>query len=234
MSEKSVSVCYYSDLLCIWAYVAQARLDELRGNFPGAVAIEHRFVSIFGDTRTKPGGRWADRGGLEGYGRHVREVAERFGHVEVHPEIWTRNVPDGSFGCHAFVRGVALLVAEGAIGAAPEAALEGRPPIEELAWRLRLAFFRDLRNIARLDVQVDVAGSMDLPVGKIRERIEDGSALAALAADHERAASHQISGSPTFMLNEGRQKLYGNVGYRIIEANVQELLRDNSDKASWC
>jgi hypothetical protein len=37
------------------------------------------------------------------------------------------------------------------------------------------------------------------------------------------------------ILNQGRQKLFGNVGYRIIEANIQELLREaNPDQASWC
>ncbi len=44
-----------------------------------------------------------------------------------------------------------------------------------------------------------------------------------------------IQGSPTFVLNEGRQKLYGNVGYRIIDANIQEMLREpRTDQASWC
>jgi hypothetical protein len=32
----------------------------------------------------------------------------------------------------------------------------------------------------------------------------------------------------------GRQKLFGNVGYRLLEANVQELLRAPKDEASWC
>ncbi len=36
-------------------------------------------------------------------------------------------------------------------------------------------------------------------------------------------------------MNAGRQILYGNVGYRLIEANLNELLRaPNSDDASWC
>jgi hypothetical protein len=161
-------------------------------------------------------------------------VVEQFGHVEVHPQIWTRNVPPGSQAPHVFVKGAALLVEEGAIDGGPIEAFDGRPPLEELAWRLRLAFFKELRDIARLDVQLQVAESIGLPAGRIRGRIEDGSAFAALAADHDRAASHQISGSPTFLINEGRQKLYGNVGYRIIEANIQELLRDDCDKASWC
>jgi hypothetical protein len=44
-----------------------------------------------------------------------------------------------------------------------------------------------------------------------------------------------IEGSPSFVLNEGRQKLYGNIGFRLIEAKIQELLRSpRADEASWC
>lgn len=234
MNERAVAVCYYSDLLCVWAYLAQIKLDELRRSFGAGVEIGHRFVSIFGNVRDKIGRGWSGRGGFEGYGRHVREVVQRFGHVDVHPEIWTRNVPAGSLSPHVFVKGAELLVEQGAIDGGPVEAFDGRPPLEELAWRLRLAFFRDLRDIARLDVQLEVAESIGLPAGRIRRCVEEGNAFAALAADHERAASHQISGSPTFLINEGRQKLYGNVGYRIIEVNIRELLQDNSDRASWC
>jgi len=36
-------------------------------------------------------------------------------------------------------------------------------------------------------------------------------------------------------MNDGRQKLFGNVDYRLIEANVQELLRNApKDEVSWC
>ena len=38
-----------------------------------------------------------------------------------------------------------------------------------------------------------------------------------------------------FQMNDGRQKLYGNVGYGVIEANIKELLRSPvAGTASWC
>ena len=144
------------------------------------------------------------------------------------------DVPASSWPSHLFVKAADLVTAAGIVDGTPVAEFEGRTPVEELAWRLRLAFFRDLRDIARLDVQLELAGAMGLPVEAIRARLEDGTAFAALAGDLESAASHHVTGSPTFLLNEGRQKLYGNVGYRVIEANVQECLRDNRDVASWC
>lgn len=45
----------------------------------------------------------------------------------------------------------------------------------------------------------------------------------------------RIEGSPSLVLNDGRQKLYGNVGFRLIDANIQELFREpRADDASWC
>ena len=37
-----VHVAYYSDVLCIWAYVAQARVDEVRAVFGDEVLLAHR------------------------------------------------------------------------------------------------------------------------------------------------------------------------------------------------
>jgi len=152
----------------------------------------------------------------------------------VHPEVWATAAPPSSHGAHAFVKAAAVLEQEGEIDAARSEKLHGRTAVEELAWRLRSAFFRDGLDIARLEVQLATAKEMDLPADRIRELLENGRAFAALAVDYEAATRDQVKGSPTFVLNEGRQQLYGNVGYGIIEANIQELLRDRRDMASWC
>jgi predicted DsbA family dithiol-disulfide isomerase len=62
-----------------------------------------------------------------------------------------------------------------------------------------------------------------------------GVAFAALAADYQDRDRLRIEGSPTFVLNQGRQKLYGNLGYRVIEVNIRELLREpRAGEMSWC
>ena len=48
-----VEITYFSDVLCVWAYVSQARLDAVKEQFGDAVRIEHRFCSVFGDTARK-------------------------------------------------------------------------------------------------------------------------------------------------------------------------------------
>jgi predicted DsbA family dithiol-disulfide isomerase len=102
-------------------------------------------------------------------------------------------------------------------------------------WALRRAFFEEGRDIARWAVQCDVALLTGVDPARIEALIHDGSAYAALASDYHEAETIGIQGSPSFVLNEGRQKLYGNVGFRVIDANIQELLRAPSeDQASWC
>ena len=114
----------------------------------------------------------------------------------------------------------------------------GRAPIgsaEAAAWGLRCAFFEDGRDIAQAGVQQQVLEAAGLSGEAIAAAVADGTAFAALASDLQDAEALKIQGSPTFVLNDGLQKLYGNVGYRIIEANIQELLRAPApDQASWC
>jgi predicted DsbA family dithiol-disulfide isomerase len=102
-------------------------------------------------------------------------------------------------------------------------------------WAFRRDFFKECRDISRLDVQREIAAALGADVGATEERIRSGAAFAALAADYQEADKLRIEGSPSLVLNQGRQKLYGNVGFRLIEANVQGLLRTPAgDDASWC
>lgn len=223
-----VSISHFSDLLCVWAYVAQVRVDELRHHFHEQVAIRIRFCSVFADVGTKVIGGWKDRGGVPAYRAHVEQTIAHFDHVTLHPDAWTRVVPTTSSTAHAVVKAAQLMVAAGTVSSPSPAAAD------ELAWDLRLAFFRDGRDISRLDVQLAVAAARGFAPEALRAHLEDGSAWAAVLRDYEDAAADHVRGSPTYLLNDRRQTLYGNVGYKIIEANVLELLRDPRDQASWC
>ncbi|HHM05297.1 MAG TPA: disulfide bond formation protein DsbA [Gammaproteobacteria bacterium] len=234
VGARTVTVSYFSDVLCIWAYAAQLKLDQLRRQFGGQVRVEYRFLSVFGDVPGRLRATWDGRGGAAAYGRHVRETAARFDHIEVHPDIWTRAVPPSSASCHLFLKAVQALEEAGEISAAPHSEWQGRTVFEETLWRCRLAFFRDLANIAQRSVQEAIAAGLNLPVAAIWAQIDSGTAYAALCADFAARTEHLLEGSPTFMLQEGRQKLYGDVAYPIIEANVQELLRESGARASRC
>lgn len=231
--QKPVNLIYVTDVLCVWAYIAQIRLDELKQKYGDKVLVEQRFMSVFGDTVNRIGKGWQDRGGYEAFSDHVIEVSKDFPHIDINPEVWRSCRPQTSMTSHLFIKSVQLLADRNEIstGVDPHA---GQSIVEELIWRVRCAFFEDALSIDKLSVLMGLAEDMKLPVSKLEAAINDGSAMAALAADMELKEENKLEGSPSFILNEGRQKLFGNVGYRIIEANVAELLENQGNQASWC
>lgn len=234
MSEQPIRIDYFSDVLCVWAYAAQIRVDELSDHFDTQIELVPHFIPVFGDTRRKIAEGWGERGGAAAYGAHVRQICADFPHVEVHPEIWTRNAPASSASAHLFLKAVEQL--QSSVSPPPEllARLQGKTFVEAVAWAMRLAFFRDLLDIAQRDIQLTIAAQFGLPMAPLLTALDGGVAMAELCADIELRDRYRVEGSPTYVLNEGRQKLYGNVGYKIIEANIEELLHRPAGQASWC
>ena len=221
-----VPIVYFSDLLCVWAYIAQLRIDAVRRAFGDQVVFEHRVCSVFGDTARKIPATWGQEGGYQAFNAHLRQAVAAFPEVELNPEVWLTARPASSWSAHLFLKAAQLDEAAG--GGAPGLA-------EQLDRALRRAFFVEARDIARREVQDEVAAGLGLDLPRIGAAIADGRAFAALASDHQDAEAMRIQGSPSFVLNDGRQKLYGNVGFRILEANIQELLRaPTATQASWC
>jgi predicted DsbA family dithiol-disulfide isomerase len=226
---SSVEIKYFSDILCVWAYISQARIDAIKEKFGEAVRIEHRFCSVFGDTATKIEAAWKDKGGDRGFNAHLRQAAGKFPHIEVHPDLWLHTRPATSMSAHLFLKAVQL-------GEHDPTARGQRPGTFDAAtWAFRRAFFAECRDVSRLEVQHEIVATLGADVRTIEARIDSGAAFAALAADYQEAERLRVEGSPSLVLNQGRQKLYGNVGFRLIEANVQGLMRTPAgDDASWC
>jgi predicted DsbA family dithiol-disulfide isomerase len=220
-----VRISYFTDALCVWAYVSQVRMDELKTNFKDAVELDCRYFHVFGNVADKMDRGWRDRGGVAAYRQHVREIVEKFGHVQLHEQTWQTGVPKSSMPAHLLLCATRHL--ESSCGAAPGSA-------NRAAWAVREAFFRHGRDISRSSVLRETAESIGLPLRDIEDAIANGAAHAALAEDLELARTQSISASPTLLFNEGRQRLTGNVGYRIIEANIRELLESASGQLSWC
>ena len=230
----SIEISYVSDVLCVWAYVAEARLDELRHEFGESVEFTYRFIPVFGATRYRIGDDWKDRGGYPGFGRHVLEIAKGFPHVTVDARVWSEVAPTTSSNAHEMLCAVRLLVEEGALDNQPKAGFAGKTTFEEAAWRVRCAFFEQARDISDRAVLLEVLEDIHLPLGAIEAKLESGEAMAEVCRDIELRDQFKIEGSPTYYLNQGRQKLYGNVGYRVVSANLRELLEQPGDQASWC
>jgi len=235
MSESTrIRIHYFTDVLCVWAYLAQIRLDELIKNYSSEIDITYNFMPVFGHTHHRIGEGWKDKGGFDAFSKQMHQVIKEFPHVEMHKDIWKVNTPKTSTTSHLFIKAVQCLVENGTISNECREDCGQKTLLEDFIWEVRLAFFRDVRDISQMSVLFDIAKSMDLPTDKIQLALDDGSALAELSRDIELRDEFNIDGSPTYILNEGRQKLYGNVGYRIIEANLLEIIKKPAMEASWC
>lgn len=219
----SILIQHHSDILCVWAYVSQARLEELEREFDDEIAIEHHWLQVFGSVGDKLYTNWRDKGGTAGYSTHVKDIVARFGHVPVHPEIWQAETPSSSLPAHAVLCAVRLLDAD-----------EDRCRVTQLACAIRRAFFCDLVDVSCRRNLLGIVEACGIPVPRIETLLDNGAAWAALSADLDLAREQNIRASPTLIFNEGRQRLTGNVGYRVIEANVRELLQAPAGGQSWC
>lgn len=217
--SEPVLVDYYTDVLCIWAWISQRRVDALGKEFGDRVDINYRCVNVFGDALTKLDQLWQSRGGLEAYAKHVHEVAEQFD-LTVHPDIWKDVAPCSSLNAHLVVQAVALT--------SPE-------HLSRALFAIREAFFVLAKDISDFDSLIEIVSGVGLAGEDIRRHLASGRSAARLMADYQQAETLKLRGSPCFVLNEGRQILFGNVGYRVLHANVEELLnKPEADAASWC
>ena len=222
---ETVRIIHFTDVLCVWAYVSQIRCDELATKFEGRVEFDTRYFQVFGDVAGKIEKAWAKRGGIAAYAEHVHGVAEGFPHVRLHDDVWVKNTPPSSLPAHLALCAVRTL--EGAGEAAG-----GTTP--KVAWAMREAFFTECADVSRRSVLLDCAERAGVAPAALEPLLDEGRAHAALSADLELARELDVRASPTLAFNDGRQRLAGNVGYRILEANVRELIERPEGESSWC
>jgi len=228
MKNQPIQISYFSDVLCVWAYVAQVRLETLKNTFQEKIEITPYHVTLFGDTQKRIGEGWKDRGGFDGFNEHVLHVCSDFPHVDINPNVWKTVRPKSSGIAHLFLKAVQLT-------SGSEISTANDEQLKKIEWDIRLAFFQDARDIGDMEILYDIAAQYDLKKGQINQQLNSGAAMALFCSELAMKEKFKLEGSPTYLLNQNRQKLFGNVGYKIMEANVAELLCDKGDKqASWC
>jgi predicted DsbA family dithiol-disulfide isomerase len=221
---SALKIVHFSDVLCVWAYIGQASLFKLVEKFGDRIEVEEHFCSIFPDTQTKINKAWHDRGGFSGYSDHVKTVAKGFENVSIHDDVWSKVRPKSSASPHLFIKAIELLEYE-----ATEGTFFNRLS-NRAAKELRTAFFVEAQDISNWAVQRTIGEKIGIVFDEILKKIETGEAIAKLAADYELAQSLRVQGSPTYILSEGRQILFGNINYNILEANVSELLSEKRNE----
>ena len=220
MIEKPLIIDYYTDVLCIWAWIAQRRIDELKQQLGNKIELHYHYIDVFGDSDAKIQENWADRGLYDGFSRSINQAAEKFECGPINPRTWSEVRPATSANAHLVIKAAQLS--------------KDKQASIELALCLRKAFYNDAENIADMATLMELCESQGLDMQEIKTAINNGRAMAALMSDYQLSKQQGIKGSPSYVIDNGRQTLYGNVGYRVIHANIQELLTHPEDEASWC
>lgn len=220
MQSNLITIDYFSDILCVWAWISQRRVDELNNHFKDKINIHYQFIDIFGDTKTRIETQWADKGFYEGFGEHVIKSAQPYELATVSDKVWYHTRPTTSANAHLAIKAVELT--------------HSIEQTTDFTSTLRSAFFTEAKDISNLDIIYSIAEDKTLDVDKIQYAIVCGEAMAALMCDYQNAKDYGIKGSPCFVMNEGRQILFGNVGYRVLQTNIDELLKQPINEASWC
>jgi len=220
-----LSFGHWSDPLCIWAFVAQDTLDRLLAEMGSRLHVNYRVVPVFGSVRWRfEKGPWAS-GGPSGRVEATRAIALSHGHPEVSGECWVQDRPASSWAPAAAIKAVTALELAGQLA-------DGTGG--EYQRRLRARFFVDNVNIARRSAQLALAEALAIPRAPIEQRLDDGSALAALWEDHWDKEQLKIQGSPSYVFDGGRAMLYGDFAYGVLHATVEELLRGAGPEGSAC
>lgn len=198
-------------------------------NFGDKISIEVHYCSVFPDTHSKIDAMWSKRGGFEGYAQHVCDVAGQFDDLPVHSDVWGKVRPRSSASPHLLLKAVELIELSDIQSEHPKFA--ERLSVKT-AHALRHAFFTEARDISNWAEQRLVCDKVGIDFDAVLAKIETGEAIARLTSDYELALKLGVQGSPTYLMNEGRQRLYGNLSFGVLSANIAELISNEQDEAA--
>lgn len=218
--NKPLIVDYYSDILCVWAWIAQRRIDELNKKLDDKIELRYHYMDVFGDAVNKIPTQWQEKGGYDGFSTHVIESAAVYEDAHINHDIWSRVRPSSSANPHLVLKAVELTYScQQSI---------------ELALKFREAFFIEAKDISHLAILFSIIEQAGLDSNRVNKALADGSAMAGLMRNYQQAKTLALKGSPSYIIDNGRQILYGNVGYRVLLANIEAQLNTSENDVSWC
>jgi len=220
MNNEPLVIDYFSDILCVWAWVTERRIEELNKHFKDKIEIRYQYIDLFGDTENRIKNQWRDKGMHEGFSAHVVDAVAPYESAPVNPDVWRKTRPTTSANAHMVLKAIELTC--------------NKQSAIEFSNILRKAFFIDSKDISELETLFSLLKQEGIDTEHINKTLNNGTALAALMSDYQKANEYDIKGSPSFIMNNGRQNLFGNVGYKVLQANIEELLNNSSAQASWC
>jgi len=179
-AEAPLELVLYHDVLCSWCYVADARFEYLRDEYGPLVRFRLRPYPLRPDTQIPDK---KQRAVLE---RHFRRVAKEPEGSLVKPDLWTGRDPPAS--------SIPAL-------AALEAALSQGPGLQrELLVAMRRAAFHEGINVARRDVQVELAAQVGLDTSRFLDQLDNPRIEQEVVLAVEEAEALGIRGVPALVI----------------------------------
>src|SRR5262249_21495382 len=89
------------------------------------------------------------------------------------------------------------------------------------------AYFVDAKDISRIDVLLEIAASVGLPMEAAREVLEKRTFKAAVDADWALSRQYGVTGVPTFVV--GRPGVVGAQPYEMLERLVRTATQPDSE-----
>ena len=176
----SMELVLYHDVLCSWCYVADARLDYLRDEYGPSVRWRLRPYPL------RPDNQLPDKKQLSVLARNFRRVAREREGKGIKADLWTGADPPAS--------SLPPLVAL-------EAALPQGPVLQrQLLLAMRRAAFIDGFNVARRDVQLELAARAGLDVARFIERLDDARLPQLVNDAVDEAEGLGIKGVPALVI----------------------------------
>src|SRR5437764_3329529 len=179
-APADVELVLYHDVLCSWCYVADARLDYLRDEYGPAVRWSLRPYPL------RPENQLPDKKQRAVLARHFRRVSREIEGKGVKADLWTGQDPPSS--------SLPPLVAL-------EAALAQGPELQRaLLKAMRRKAFAEGINVARRDVQLELAAQVGLDVSRFLERLDDPRLETEVNDSVDEAEELGIKGVPALVI----------------------------------
>ncbi len=179
-APAALELILYHDVLCSWCYVADARLDFLRDEYGPLVSWSLRPYPL------RPENQLPDKKQRAVLARHFRRVAREREGKDIKADLWTGADPPSS--------SLPPLVAL-------EAALPQGPALQRrLLKAMRRAAFALGINVARRDVQLELAGQVGLDVAPFAEQLDDLRLEQDVNDSVDEAESLGIKGVPALVI----------------------------------
>ena len=180
LEPAAVELVLYHDVLCSWCYVADARLDYLRDEYGPTVRWRLRPYPL------RPENQLPDKKQRAVLARHFRRVAREEEGKGVKADLWTGQDPPSS--------SLPPLVAL-------EAALPQGPEMQRaLLKAMRRKAFVEGINVARRDVQVELAAQVGIDVGRFLEQLDDPRLQQDVTDAVDEAEAIGIKGVPALVI----------------------------------